>query len=203
MNCHLVAVEVRVVSGTGERVKFQGATFGEYRLKRLNTESVKCRRTVQKYRVFLDDFFENAPNICVGAFDFSFRRFNRRVAVCGKAFHDERFKQFECHFFRQAALMKFQFRSDDDNRTSGIIDTFTQKVLAETSLLAFQHIAQRFQSAISRTGYRMTSAPVVDKCIDRFLQHSFFVADNNFRCLQPDKFFQSVVAIDDAAIQII
>ena len=44
---------------------------------------------------------------------------------------------------------------------------------------------------------------IVEQGVDRFLEHPFFVARNNFRRADLDQFFQTVVAVDDSAVQII
>ncbi len=57
-----------------------------------------------------------------------------------KLFHDKRFVKFERHFRGQSALMKAQLRADNNNRTPRIVNPFTQQVLPEPPLLAFEHI---------------------------------------------------------------
>ncbi len=49
---------------------------------------------------------------------------------------NERLEQFKRHHFRQTALADLQLRTGHDDRTSGIVDTLTKQVLAETPLLA-------------------------------------------------------------------
>ena len=99
------------------------------------------RGTVQHDRVFLDDFFQDIPNGIRRAFDHSLCALDVRCrTVFDKTFHDERFEEFKGHFFRQAALMHLHFRTNDNNASTGVVDTFTQKVLTETALLPFEHI---------------------------------------------------------------
>ena len=83
--------------------------------------------------------------------------------------------------FGQAALVHLQLRADDDNRTAGIVDTLTQKVLAETALFTLEHIGKRFQRAVVRAGDRTAAAAVVDQGVDCLLQHPLFVADDDVR----------------------
>ena len=99
--------------------------------------------------------------------------------------------------------MQFQFRPDGNNRTSGVVNTFTQQVLAETSLLAFEHVRQRFQRALVGTGNRAGAAAVIKQGVNRFLQHAFFIADNNIRGMQLNQAFQTVVAVNYPAVQIV
>lgn len=46
MNGHLITVEVGIIGGAGQRVKFESATFGENRLKSLNAQTVKSGSAV-------------------------------------------------------------------------------------------------------------------------------------------------------------
>src|SRR5690606_25431059 len=69
VNSHLVTVEVGVVRGANQRVQLDGLAFDQYRLERLNTQTVQGRRTVQQYRVFADDFGENVPDLGQFALD--------------------------------------------------------------------------------------------------------------------------------------
>ena len=50
-------------------------------------------------------------------------------------FHNERFEKLDRHFLGKSALIKLEFGTYDDNRTTGIVYTFTEKVLTETTLL--------------------------------------------------------------------
>ena len=60
---HLVTVEVGVVRSTNQRVQLDSLTFDQYRFKRLDTQTVKGRCTVEKYRVFANNLSENVPNL--------------------------------------------------------------------------------------------------------------------------------------------
>ena len=46
-------------------------------------------------------------------------------AVCYQLLHNEGLEQLDRHFLRQTALINLQFRSNDDNGTSGIVNTLT------------------------------------------------------------------------------
>ena len=69
VHSHLVAVEVRVVSGTDQRMQLQGAAFHQHRLKRLDAQSVQRRRTVEQHRMVLDDDFQRIPHLWLRALD--------------------------------------------------------------------------------------------------------------------------------------
>ena len=123
--------------------------------------------------------------------------------VGNQLFHNERFEQLDCHFFRQTALVNLQFRSYDDNGTAGIVNTFTKKVLTETAGFTLQHVRQRFQRTVSRTGNRTATASVVDQGINCLLKHTFLVAHDDIRCTELQQSLQTVVTVDDTAVQII
>src|SRR5690606_32223722 len=204
VNSHLVAVKIGIERRTDERMDLDRLTFDKHRFKRLNTEAVKRRRPVQKNRMFANYVFQNVPNDRFLAFDHFARLFDRcGVRVLFKLVVDERLEKFERHFLRQSALMKFQFRADNDDRTSRIIDAFAEQVLTETSLFAFERAGKRFQRTVVRTAQNAAASAVVEKRIDRFLKHTFFVADDNLRSTQFHQLFQTVVAVDHATVKIV
>ena len=204
MHCHLVAVEVGVECGAYQRMQFQRTALYQNRLECLDTQTVQRRRTVQQNRMIVDDIFQRIPY---------FRRrtvyhLSCALDVCNdlgvhQTFQHERLEQFQRHFLRQTALIHFQLRSDNDYRTTGIVNTLTQQVLTETSLLTFQHIRQGLQRTVVRTGDRSAVSAVVDKGIDCLLEHTLFIADNDLRCIQFQHTFQTIVTVDDPAIQIV
>ena len=201
---HLVTVEVSVVAWAYERMQLDRAAFPEDRFKSLDTESVQRRCAVQEDRVFFDDIAKDFPDFRGELVDL--------LACClevacdaslDEFMHDERFEEFDRHFLRQAALVHFEFRADDDNGTAGVVDTFAEKVLTETALLALQHVGEGFQRAVARAGNGASATAVIDQGIDSFLQHTFFVSDDDFRSTEFQKSLQTVVSIDDAAIKVI
>ena len=54
----------------------------------------------------------------------------------------------ECHLFRKAALVELQIRTNNDDRTTGVVDTLTEKILTETTAFALEHIAEGFQRPV-------------------------------------------------------
>ena len=62
MDGHLVAVEVGVEGGAGQRVNLDGFAFDQDRLKRLNSETMQRGRAVQQDRVVLRDLVEDVPD---------------------------------------------------------------------------------------------------------------------------------------------
>ena len=201
---HLVTVEVGVVAWAYERMQLDRAAFPEDRFKSLDTESVQCRCAVQEDRVFFDDIAKDFPDFRSELIDLLACRFEVACdASLDEFMHDERLEEFDRHFLRQAALIHFEFRADDDNGTAGVVDTFTEEVLTETALLALQHVGEGFQRAVARAGDGASTTAVIDQGIDSFLQHTFFVSDDDFRSTEFQKSLQTVISIDDAAIKVI
>ena len=99
--------------------------------------------------------------------------------------------------------MQTQVWTYGDNRTTGVVNTLTEQVLTETTLFTFDHIGQRFQRTFVRTGDRTTATAVIQQGVNRFLQHTFFVAYDDVRRSQIQQTFQTVVTVNDATIQIV
>ena len=62
---------------------------------------------------------------------------------------------------------------------------------------------QGFERAVARAGHRAAAAAVVDQGVHRFLQHALFVADDDVRRAQLEQPLQAVVAVDDAAVEVV
>ena len=152
----------------------------------------------------LDDFFEDVPNHRIlllheflGLLD------GGAMAALFQAMIDERLEQFERHLLRQTALVQLQFGPDHDDRTAGIIDALAEQVLAETALLAFERVGERFERAIVGAAQHAAAAAVIEQRVHGFLQHALFVAHDHVRRMQLHQLLQPVVAVDDAAIEIV
>ena len=116
---------------------------------------------------------------------------------------DERLEQFQSHLLRQTALVQLEFGTDHDHGTSRVVDALAQQVLTEASLLAFERVGQRLQRTVVRATQHAATASVIEQRVHRFLQHALFVAHDDFRSVQVHQLLQPVVAVDDAAIQIV
>ena len=116
---------------------------------------------------------------------------------------DERLEQLERHLLRQPALVQLQLGTDDDDRTAGVVDALAEQVLTEPALLALQRIGQRLQRPVVGAAQHAAAAAVVEQRVHRFLEHALFVADDDVRRLQLHQLLQPVVAVDDAAIEIV
>ena len=201
---HLVAVEVGVEGGADQRMQLDRLAFDQHRLERLDAQAVQRRCAVQQHRVFLDDFLEDVPDHRRAGFDFLLRCLDRRRDAHGfEAREDERLEELERHQFRQAALMQLERRADDDDRTAGVVDALAQQVLAETTRLALDHVGERLEGTLVGAGHGLAATTVVEQRVDGFLQHPLLVADDDLRRLQLEQPRQAVVAVDNAAIQVV
>jgi hypothetical protein len=106
-------------------------------------------------------------------------------------------------FFGRPHWWQLQFRTGDDHRTARIVDALAEQVLAEAALLALQHVGKRLQRTLVGAGDGAAAAAVVEQCVDRFLKHALFVADDDVRAPQLHQALQAVVAVDDAAIEVV
>jgi len=117
--------------------------FNQDRIKGLDAQPVECRRTVQEHRVFLDDLFKYVPHLGPLALDHLLGAFDCRcISLFFKFIEDKGFEQLQRHLLRQAALMELEIGTDDDHGTARIIHALAEKVLAETSLFAFEHVRE-------------------------------------------------------------
>ena len=92
---------------------------------------------------------------------------------------------------------------DHDDRAAGIVDALAEQVLAEPALLALQHVGQRLQRPLVGAGDDPPAAAVVEQGVDRFLQHALLVAHDDLGRAQLDQPLQAVVAVDDAAVEVV
>ena len=119
----------------------------------LNAQSVERGSTVEQYRAFLNDFFENFPDLRSIAFDKALGAFDiGSIIVCDQSGNDERPVQFKRHGLGQTTLADFELRANHDNGASRIVDTLSQQVAAETAFFPFEHVAQRFEFAAPTAG---------------------------------------------------
>ena len=129
------------IGNAGYYCRTNGFAFYQNRFKGLDSQSVQRRRTVEHDRMLFDDILQHIPYLWLDLFDHALGVFDVvRITLLYQFLHDERFEQFQRHLLRQSALIEFQLRTDNDYRTSRVIDTLTQQVLSESSLLTFEHV---------------------------------------------------------------
>src|SRR5210317_821607 len=204
MNRHLVTVEVGVECSTNQRMQLDRLAFDQHRLERLDAETVQGRGTVQHDRVLLDHLLKDVPDFRALAFDEFFSALDRRaVATLFQLVVDKRLEQLKSHLLRQTTLVQLQFGSDNDNRTTGVIDTLTEQVLTETAALAFKHIGKRLEWTLVRAGDRTTATAVVEQGVNSFLQHALFIADDHLGRAQFHQALEAVVPVNHATVKIV
>src|ERR1051326_2742079 len=204
VNGHLVAVEVGVEGGADERVNLDRFAFDEHRLERLDAQAVQRRCAVEKHGMLFDDLIERVPHFVRLQLDELLRGLDRAdEALLFELVVDERLEELERHLLRQTALIQFQFGSDNDDGAAGVVDALAEQVLTEASLLAFERVGERLQRTIVRALQHTAAAAVVEECIDRFLEHALFIAHDDVRRAQLEELLETVVAVDDAAIEIV
>ena len=142
-------------------------------------------RTVQQDRMFLNNLIQYVPNFGTHLFYHTFCTLDvMGHAVFHQTLHDERLEQLQCHLLGKTTLIELQFRTHYNNTSSGVVHSFSQQVLSETTLFSLQHIGQGFQRTGTGARYRATSSPIINQRIHRFLQHTFFISHNNIRSTQ-------------------
>ena len=151
-----------------------------------------------------DHLFEDVPHLRTFTLDQALGRLDRRgFATQLQLLEDERLEELERHLLRQAALVQAQRRADHDDRAAGVVHALAEQVLAEPALLALDHVREGLERALVGAGDGTAAAAVVQQRIHRFLQHALFVAHDDVRRVQLEEPAQAVVAVDDAAIEIV
>ena len=201
---HLVAVEVGVERRAHQRVQLDRLALDQHRLEGLDAEAVKGRSAVQHHRVLADHLLEDVPHDGRLGLDFALRGLDGR----GDALHlelveDEGFEELQRHLLGQAALVQLQLRAYHDHRAARVVDALAEQVLTEAPALALDHVGERFQGALVGAGHRLAAAAVVQERIHRFLEHSLLVPDDDLGRLELEQPLQPVIAVDDAAIQVV
>ena len=149
VNSHLVAVEVSVECRTYKRVQTDCLTFDKFRLEGLDTQTVQRRSTVQQNRVTFQDVFKDVPYDRILAVDNLLGRLHGLDdAALDELADHERLEQLGGHVLRQTAFVHIQVGTDHDDRTARVVNTFTEQVLTESTLLTFQAVAQRLERTV-------------------------------------------------------
>ena len=204
MDRHLITVEVGVEGGTDQRMKLDGLALDEDRLERLDAKTVQRRRAVQHHRMLTDHLFKDIPDL--GTFLFHHALGHLHGAGHRIEFQlrvDEGLEQLQRHLLGQAALVQLQLGTDNDHRTAGIVDALAEQVLAETALLALQHVGKRLQRALVDAADDTAAAAIVEQRVDGLLQHPLLVPHDDVRRAKLDQALQAVVPVDHTAIQVV
>ncbi len=69
--------------------------------------------------------------------------------------------------------------------------------------LALEHVGERLERAIAGARDRASAAAVVEQRVDGLLQHALLVVDDDLRRAQVEQPLEAVVAVDDAAVEVV
>ena len=120
-------------------MQLNSLTLNQLRLESLYTQTVKCWCTVQQNWMTLHHILQDIPDHRLTAINNLLGTLNRlHNTTLDELADDERLIELSCHQLRQTALTHPQLRTYNDNRTCRVVNTLTEKVLTETSLLTFQ-----------------------------------------------------------------
>src|SRR5271170_1484970 len=93
-----------------------------------------------------DHLFKNVPDLRALALHQPLGRLDGRGFAADLQFVENKgLEQLERHFLWQPALVEPKRRTYHDDRAAGIIDALAKQVLAETPLLALDHVGQRLE----------------------------------------------------------
>src|ERR1700741_5302311 len=127
-----------------------------------------------------NDLFERVPHFVGLQLDELLRGLDRAdEALLLELVVDERLEELERHLLRKTALVQLELRSNDDDRTAGVVDALAEKVLGEAALLALEGVRERLERTIVGAAQNAAAAAVVKESIDGFLQHALFIADDH------------------------
>ena len=201
---HLVAVEVGVERRTCQRMQLHGLALDQLGLERLDTQTVQRRSTVHQHRMALDDVLQDAPDHRILAVDDLLGRLHRlHDAALDELADHERLVELGGHILRDTHLVHLQLGADHDDRTRRVVHALTEQVLAEAALLALERVRQRLERPVRLVLHGIALARVVEERIHGLLQHALLVAQDHLRRLDLDQTLQTVVADDDAAVEVV
>src|SRR6185369_17038643 len=142
----------------------------QHGLERLDAEAMERRRAVEQDGMLADDLLEDVPHLRPLLLDHLLRALDGGdEAALFELVVDERLEELERHLLRQPALVQAELRTDDDDRTPGVVDALAEQVLPEAAGLALQHVGERLERALVRAGDRAAAAAVVEQRVDRLL----------------------------------
>ncbi len=201
---HLVAVEVGVEGGAHERMDLDRLALDQHRLERLDAEPMERRGAVEEHRVVANDLLEGVPHRLLLALDHLLGRLDRAdQLLLLERVVDERLEQLERHLLGQPALVDLELGADDDDRAAGVVDPLAEQVLTEAPLLALEGVGERLERPVVGALEHAAAPAVVEQRVDRLLQHALLVAHDHVGRAQLEQLLEAVVAVDDAAVEIV
>ena len=204
MHSHLVTIKVRIVCTAGQRVQTNGRSLNEDRFEGLDRKTVKSRSPVEHHGVTFSHISEDVPDFWSLAVDHLLGRTNRvAVTECFQTTDDEGLKESQRHLFGKTTLAQLELRSNNNDGATRVVNSLTEKVLAETSTLTLEHVRERLEGTVTSSGDSAAVATVIIKSVTSFLKHALLVADDDLRGLQLHEITETVVPINDATVEVI
>src|SRR5208282_3950655 len=105
----------------------------------------------------------------------------------------KRLEELERHELGQAALVELQRRADDDDRAARVVDALSEQVLAETALLALQHVREALERPVAGPCHRAATPSIVEQGVHGLLQHPLLVVDDDLGRTEVQESLQAVV----------
>ena len=106
MHRHLIAVEIRIVGRTNQRMNSNGIALDQLRFESLHRQPMERRGAIQENRMFPSYFVQGVPDNRFFTLNHLLRRADRvHLPQLFQAPNNERFKQNQSHFLRQTALV--------------------------------------------------------------------------------------------------
>ncbi len=133
-------------------MELYGLALYHPRLECLDTKPVKGRCTVKKDRMTFHHVLKDIPyDRILTVYYLLCRLHSLDYSPLNKFPYDKRFVEFCSHELRKTAFVHLKFRTYNDHRTCRIVNTLSEKVLTETTLLTFKAIRQGFKSPVGLT----------------------------------------------------
>ena len=118
-------------------------TTDEHRTECLDTETVKGRSTIEEDIFTFDNRIESIPDFFGLLFDDLLSVLDIvRLLESDETTNDKWLEQSECHSLWETTLIHLELRSDDDHRSTRVVDSFTEEILTESTLLSLEDIRE-------------------------------------------------------------
>ncbi len=156
----------------------------------------------------MDDLLEGVPHLVLDV-PLPFQHPTGRFHVGGNALflhllEEEGLEELQGHALGQAALVELELGTHHDHAPPRVVHPLAQEVLAEAALLAGEDVGEAPKRPFgARVGDGGAAAAVVDDRIHRLLQHALLVADDDLRGPLGQELLQAVVAVDEAAVEVV
>ena len=180
--------------------------FDEHGLKRLDAHAVERRGAIEQDGVLVDAFFENVPDLGVAALE----HFLGRLDGVGRSHAPEPAddegadKGSRAIFLGRPHWWSLSSGADDDDRTGRVVDAaLPSRFSPEAALLAFDHVRQALERTVGRAQHGAAATAVVEQGVDGLLKHTLLVTDDDFGGVEVDQLLEPVVAVDDAAVEVV